>query len=235
MIEGGRGQRFGAQPRRGPGQLQPAIFEHFDGNGAIELEVDRLVDDAHAADTETGNDAVPPGNDVRQRTRGRVYNVISHDESLRSASVCHEFPAPGRFMITPMRRWLVCLTVAGAACVSNLPEQDLRILAAQPSAKLSASDLWKDFQTDATKAKATYFGKAIDVSDKPTAIETQAAKGQHLFFAQAADHGVRARLLDEKATETLKDVKVGERLTLRCFCQGTDAAGDVVLKSCIKP
>ena len=138
-------------------------------------------------------------------------------------------------MITAMRRWLVCLTVAGAACVSNLPEQDLRILAAQPSAKLSAADLWKDFQTDAAKAKATYFGKAVDVSDKPTAIETEASKGQHFFFSQAGDHGVRARLLDEKATETLKDVKVGERLTLRCFCQGLDENKDVLLKSCIKP
>ncbi len=90
-------------------------------------------------------------------------------------------------MITPMRRWLVCLTVAGAACVSNLPEQDLRILAAQPSAKLSASDLWKDFQTDAAAATKKYFGKAIDVSDKPTAIETAASKGQHFFFGQAAE------------------------------------------------
>lgn len=129
----------------------------------------------------------------------------------------------------------MCLTVAAAACVSNLPEQDLRILAAQPSAKLSASDLWKDFQTDAGAAAKKYFGKAIDVSDKPTAIETEASKGQHFFFGQTADHGVRARLLDEKAGETLKDAKVGERLTLRCFCQGMDAAGDVVLKSCIRP
>lgn len=135
-------------------------------------------------------------------------------------------------MITAMRRWILCLTLAGAACVSNLPEQDLRILSAQPSAKLSASDLWKDFQTDANKAKATYFGKAIDVSDKPTAIE--AAKGQYFFFGQAGEHGVRARLLDDKAAEILKDAKVGERLTLRCFCQGMDGQ-DVLLKSCIRP
>src|SRR5262245_32875795 len=111
-------------------------------------------------------------------------------------------------MITRMRRWLVCLTIAGAACVSNLPEQDLRILNAQPSAKLSASDLWKDFQTDSAKAKATYFGKAIDVSDKPTAIEAETSKGQHFFFGQAGEHGVRARLLDEKAAEILKEAKV---------------------------
>jgi tRNA_anti-like len=133
-----------------------------------------------------------------------------------------------------MRRWLLCLTVAGAACVSNLPEQDLRILAAQPYAKLSASDLWKDFQTDSAAATKKYFGKAVDVSDKPTAIETAASKGQHFFFGQAAEHGVRARLLDEKAAEILKEAKVGERLTLRCFCQGMDGQ-DVLLKSCIRP
>lgn len=138
-------------------------------------------------------------------------------------------------MITTMRRWLVCLSIAGAACVSNLPEQDLRILAAQPSAKLSASDLWKDFQTDAAAATRRYFGKAIDVSDKPTAIETEASKGQHFFFGQTADHGVRARLLDEKAAGLLKDAKVGTRITLRCFCQGLDDKQDVLLKSCIRP
>ena len=138
-------------------------------------------------------------------------------------------------MITAMRRWFVCLTFAGAACVSNLPEQDLRILEAQPSAKLSASDLWTDFQTDAAAARTKYFGKAIDLSDKPTAIETEASKGQHVFFGQTADRGVRARLLDDKAAETLKDLKVGMRLTLRCFCQGLDENQDVLLKSCIRP
>jgi hypothetical protein len=138
-------------------------------------------------------------------------------------------------MITLMRRWIVCLTVAGAACVSNLPDQDLRIVQTQPSAKLSASDLWKDFQTNAAKAKADYFGKAIDVSDKPTAIETDSAKGQHLYFGQTNDHGVRARLLDERAAEILKEAKVGSRITLRCFCQGLDEKQDVLLKSCIRP
>jgi len=138
-------------------------------------------------------------------------------------------------MITPMRRWLLCLTVAAAACVSNLPDQDLRILNAQPSAKLSASDLWKDFEKDAAAARKVYFGKAIDVSDKPSAIEPDATKGQSLYFGQTNDHGVRARLLDEKAAEILKDAKVGARITIRCFCEGLDAQGDVLLKSCIRP
>ena len=137
-------------------------------------------------------------------------------------------------MITAMRRVLVCLVIPLLGCVSNLPDQDLRILTAQPSSKLSASDLWKDFENDAAAARKMYFGKAIDVSDRPTAIETDVANGQHLYFSQTNDHGVRARLLDEKAADVLKDAKVGTRLTLRCFCQGA-IDGDVVLKSCIRP
>ena len=121
------------------------------------------------------------------------------------------------------------------SCVDHLPDQDLRILSAQPQAKLSASDLWKDFETDGAAAKTKYFGKAIDVSDRPTAIETDTAKRPSMFFAQAEERGVRAFLLDERAAEILKEAKVGQRLTLRCFCEGTDDKKDVVLRSCIRP
>jgi hypothetical protein len=122
-----------------------------------------------------------------------------------------------------------------AACVDHLPEQDLRILREQPAAKLSASDLWKDFESDAAGARARYFGKAIDVSDRPTAIESDASKGRALFFGQAMERGVRATLLDDQAADILRDAKVGTRLTLRCYCEGKDANGDVLLKSCIRP
>ena len=130
---------------------------------------------------------------------------------------------------------VLCLALGAAACVSRLPDQDLRILTAQPAAKLSASDLWKDFQTDADGAASRYFGKAIDVSDRPTAIEPAPPAGPRMLFVQAGDRGVVARLLDEKAAETVKDTKAGDRLTLRCFCEGLDANKDVLLKSCIKP
>lgn len=135
-----------------------------------------------------------------------------------------------------MRRLLIAgLVVVAAACVDHLPEQDLRILQAQPSAKLSASDLWKDFEADGAAARSRYFGKAIDLSDRPTAIESDAAKGRALVFSQGGDRGVRARLLDEQADEILRDAKVGTRLTLRCYCEGRDGTGDVLLKSCIRP
>ena len=123
----------------------------------------------------------------------------------------------------------------GAGCVDRLPDQDLRILTTEPAAKFSASDLWKDFQGDAAGARSRYFGKAVDVSDRPTAIEPDPPAGPRMLFVQAAERGVVARLLDEKAAETLKDVKVGDRLTLRCFCEGLDTNKDVVLKSCIRP
>lgn len=125
--------------------------------------------------------------------------------------------------------------LGAAACVSRLPDQDLRILIAQPSAKLSASDLWRDFQADAGDARSRYFGKAVDISDRPTAVEPDPPAGPRMLFVQAGERGVVARLLDEKAAETVKDVKAGDRLTLRCFCEGLDANKDVVLKSCIRP
>jgi hypothetical protein len=122
-----------------------------------------------------------------------------------------------------------------ASCANHLPDQDLRILTAQPAAKLSASDLWKDFQADAAAAKSRYFGKAVDISDAPTAIEPNAPAGSRMVFLQAGERGVVARLLDERATATVADAKAGARLTLRCFCEGLDNNKDVLLKSCIRP
>ena len=73
------------------------------------------------------------------------------------------------------------------------------------------------------------------MSDAPTAVEPQAADGARLLFGQGGDRAVVARLLDERAADTLKEAKAGARLTLRCFCEGLDGNGDVLLKSCIKP
>ena len=135
-----------------------------------------------------------------------------------------------------MRRQLPALAalLALASCANHLPDQDLRILTSQPAAKLSASDLWKDFQADAATAKSRYFGKAVDISDSPTAIEPNAPAGSRMIFLQAGERGVVARLLDDRATATLAEAKAGARLTLRCFCEGLDDNRDVLLKSCIR-
>jgi hypothetical protein len=135
-----------------------------------------------------------------------------------------------------MRIYVVALAaVAASACADHLPEQDLRILTAQPAAKLSAADLWKDFQSDPAAARSRYFGKAIDVSDAPTAVEPEAPGGARIVFLQAGDRGVIARLLDERAADIAKDAKAGARMTLRCFCEGFDANKDILLKSCVRP
>jgi len=136
-----------------------------------------------------------------------------------------------------MRRHLLALAalLAAVSCAHHLPDQDLRILSAQPAAKLSASDLWKDFQADAAAAKTRYFGKAVDISDAPTAVEPNAPAGARMVFLQAGDRGVVARLLDERVTATIAEAKAGARLTLRCFCEGLDERQDVLLKSCIRP
>jgi hypothetical protein len=130
---------------------------------------------------------------------------------------------------------LLFIALLGPGCAEHLPDQDLRILTTPPAAKLSSDDLWKDFQKDPAAARAQYFGKAVDVSGRVTSIEADPAKTPNIFFAQPGDRGVRARLLDERAAETARDVKAGDRITLRCFCEGLDEKQDVLLKSCIKP
>jgi len=114
-----------------------------------------------------------------------------------------------------MHRHLLALAalLAVASCANHLPDQDLRILTAQPAAKLAASDLWKDFQADAAAAKSRYFGKAVDISDAPTAIEPNAPAGSRMIFLQAGERGVVARLLDERATATVAEAKAGYSIT----------------------
>jgi hypothetical protein len=45
--------------------------------------------------------------------------------------------------------------------------------------------------------------------------------------------GVQANLLEERARGVLADATAGQRITLRCFCEGLQT--NVVLKSCIRP
>jgi hypothetical protein len=56
-----------------------------------------------------------------------------------------------------------------------------------------------------------------------------------ILFLQTTEPagGVEARLLDDRASATLAASPVGERVTLRCFCEGLET--NVILKSCIKP
>jgi hypothetical protein len=127
------------------------------------------------------------------------------------------------------------LAVLASGCVDRLPDQDLRITTTTTAfAKLSASDLWKEFAADPSAARSRYFGNAVDVTDRVTRFDAN-PPAAHVFFGQTTEHGVRAQLLDERAAQTIKDVKAGDRITLRCFVEGLGTDGNVVLKSCIRP
>ena len=139
-----------------------------------------------------------------------------------------------------MRPLIACAGLAAtlalaASCADRLPDEDLRILNAPSGAKLSTDDLWKDFQKDPAAARKQYFGVAVDVSGKIISIDVAAGKPSTVLFSPADQHGVRARLLEERAASIIKDAPVFTRITLRCFCEGLDAQQNVLLKSCIKP
>ena len=129
--------------------------------------------------------------------------------------------------------WMCVLT----ACTNTLPAEDRRITLATPVAKLSAADLWQDYLKDAAAANRRYFGDAVEVTGKVTAIEPStggaSATPAFVMFGQTEAFGVRAVLLGDQAADILKIAKVGERLTLRCFVEGRILEGHVALRSCI--
>ena len=132
------------------------------------------------------------------------------------------------------RTLLVIAVVASGACVDRLPDEDLRITTAVAAEKLSAELLWKDFQTDAAAATSRYFGKAVEITGVVTQATADGASEAYVLFVPAGSQfGVRANLLKDRAKDVLDAARAGDKITLRCFCQGLD--GHVILKSCIKP
>lgn len=127
-------------------------------------------------------------------------------------------------------RALVLLLVVAGGCAETLPDEDRRIYDAVPAAKLSADILWKDYAADAEAADREYWGKALEVSGNVAAM-TPGPPHVVIIFRQADEPGVEAILLDDEAEAITARVKVGDRITLRCFCEGLD--GSVRLKSCI--
>ncbi len=117
--------------------------------------------------------------------------------------------------------------------MTQLPDQDLRIRQTTAVAKMSASDLWRDYQENRDAANTKYWGKAVEISGKVTGIEQPPGAGSAVLFTQAEKEklGIRAKLLDDDAAAILKVATAGARVTLRCFCDGLK--GDVILKSCV--
>lgn len=128
---------------------------------------------------------------------------------------------------------LLVAAAFGVGCVDRLPDQDLRIIPAVAVAKMSAGDLWKDYQKDARAADRMYRGRAVEISGNVSAASEPGASGRWLMFIEQAPNGVRANLLDDQATDILAAAAPGQRVTLKCFCEGL--SGDVILKSCVRP
>jgi hypothetical protein len=118
-----------------------------------------------------------------------------------------------------------------AGCAKTLPDQDRRITAAAPAAKISADILGQEYQANQADANRKYWGKAILVSGAVTSVETSPA--HRILFEPYKALGVEANLLDDQATEILAATTVGQRVTLKCFCAGLSAR--VILKSCVRP
>jgi hypothetical protein len=127
---------------------------------------------------------------------------------------------------------LVLAGLAVSACADRLPDQDLRILQEAPVAKLSTEILWQEYRKDRKAADRKYWGRAIEVTGKVTSVARD-PPARILFVPSDAAAGVQAGLLDDRSAATLADAAPGQRLTLRCFCEGLST--HVILKSCIKP
>jgi tRNA_anti-like len=121
---------------------------------------------------------------------------------------------------------------AVAGCANTLPDQDRRIVPAVPVAKLSTDDLWKDYQQSQKEADAKYWGKAVEVAGIVSGVDR--GTPPQITFGPAPDVRVRARLLDDQAQALLTAAADGQRLRLKCFCEGFKDAV-VQLKSCVKP
>ena len=129
-------------------------------------------------------------------------------------------------VLSPALGWLA------AGCADRLPDQDRRILQAVPVAKLSTDILWKEYQADKRAADRKYWGKAVEITGKVSSVATDPPP-RVMFTQPDSATGVQASLLDDRAPAALADAAVGQRMTLRCFCEGV--AANVILKSCIKP
>jgi hypothetical protein len=128
----------------------------------------------------------------------------------------------------------VVLTLGAIGCVDRLPDQDLRILAAVPVDRLSASLLWDDYQKDAAAANRRLRGQAIVITGTTPELGSGEPGQRFVRYVLPDKKGaVRANLLDDQAPTILAAAKGAERVTLKCFCEGL--AGDVILKSCVSP
>ncbi|MSO48995.1 MAG: hypothetical protein EXQ49_03680 [Acidobacteria bacterium] len=118
-----------------------------------------------------------------------------------------------------------------AACGPSVSDHDNRIFSLPASVKLSAVDLSSAYAADAGAADGRYRGRVIEISGvirglRPDATAVNMAGAEVGPVVEASIH-------DDVAAQVLKGVADGQRLTLKCFCEGLDQ--HVRLKSCVAP
>jgi hypothetical protein len=116
-----------------------------------------------------------------------------------------------------------------AACAPSVSDHDNRIFASPASVKLSAIDLASAYASDKGAADDKYRGRVIEISGVARSV------GAAVVTLAADDAGqvIEASLHEDTAVEFLKTVVAGQRVTLKCFCEGFDQR--VRLKSCVAP
>ena len=131
-------------------------------------------------------------------------------------------------------RWIAAAVLMAAshlACGPAVSDHDNRIFATPASIKLSAMDLSAAYLSDAGAADGRYRGRVLEVSG---VIDKVHPGGASLMLV-GGDKGplVEASLHEDVAAEMLKTVADGQRVTIKCFCEGLDQ--HVRLKSCVTP
>ena len=129
-----------------------------------------------------------------------------------------------------MKRLIVLFAaVCHFACGPAVSDHDNRIFAIPASVKLSAVDLSTAYASDAGAANDRYRGRVLEVSG---VIDKTHTGGPSLRLA-GSEKGpvVEASLHEDVAAEFLKTVAGGQRITIKCFCEGLDQL--VRLKSCV--
>ena len=124
--------------------------------------------------------------------------------------------------------WLVLAGLA-PACGGAISNHDNRIFTTTASAKLATAELSLGYVLNPKAADDLYRGHVIEVSGVVATVE--AASNRLVMLG--SDPVVWASLHDDVAAEVLKTVTQGQRVTLKCFCEGLDT--QVHLKSCVLP
>ena len=126
---------------------------------------------------------------------------------------------------------LAILALSITACGPAVSDHDNRIFATPASLKLSAVDLSNAYKTDVGDADGRYRGRVLEVSG--VIDKANAAGGPVTLKGVEQGPAIEASLHEDVAAELKKTMADGQRVMLKCFCEGLSQA--VRLKSCVAP